>query len=66
MISMATPTAKQEALKVIEGLPEDSSLDEILRELAFARMVERGLADSEHRRTISHQEMAQRLDSWVK
>ena len=64
--TMTTPTAKQEALKVIERLPEDASLDEILRELAFARMVERGLEDSEHGRTISHQEMAQRLDSWAK
>jgi hypothetical protein len=64
--TMTTPTAKQEALKVIERLPEDAPLDEILRELAFARMVERGLEDSEHGRTISHQEMAQRLDSWAK
>jgi predicted transcriptional regulator len=66
MTNMATLTGKQEALKVIEKLPEDASLDEILRELAFARMVERGLEDSEHGRTISHQEMAQRLDSWAK
>ena len=66
MTGMATPTAKQEALKVIQKLPEDASLDEILRELAFARMVERGLDDSEQGRSISHQEMAQRLDSWVK
>ena len=64
--TMTTPTAKQETLKVIERLPEDASPDEILRELAFARMVERGLEDSEHGRPISHQEMAQRLDSWPK
>jgi hypothetical protein len=63
---MTMPTAKQEALKVIERLPEDASLDEILHELAFARMVERGLEDSERGRTISHQEMAERLDSWAK
>jgi predicted transcriptional regulator len=63
---MTTLTGKQEALAVIERLPEDASLEEILRELAFTRMVERGLEDSEHGRTISHQEMAQRLDSWGK
>ncbi|MEO8505371.1 MAG: hypothetical protein ABI609_15855 [Acidobacteriota bacterium] len=59
-------TAKEEALKLIETLPEDTSLEEILRELAFARMVERGLVDSDQGHTISQDEMAQRLDSWVK
>ena len=36
---------KKQMTKIIEGQPEDSSYDEILRELAFARMVERGLVD---------------------
>jgi predicted transcriptional regulator len=63
---MTTLTAKQAALEVIEKLPEDASFDEILRELAFARIVERGFEDSNHGRTISHQEMAQKLDTWAK
>ena len=63
---MSTPTAKQEALELIEKLPEDSSLDEIVRELAFARMVERGQEDSDQGRTIRHDEMALRIDSWAK
>ncbi|MFL6234545.1 MAG: hypothetical protein ACJ76N_15545 [Thermoanaerobaculia bacterium] len=33
-------------------------------ELAFARMVERGLADAENGRTISHEEMKERISSW--
>ena len=51
-------------VKVIEAQPEDSSYDEILRELAFARMIDRGLADSDTGRTISNQEMQERIRSW--
>jgi len=59
---VATP--KEQMVKVIEAQPEDSSYDEILRELAFARMIDRGLADSDTGRTISNQEMQERIRSW--
>jgi predicted transcriptional regulator len=57
-------TAKERMARIIEAQPEDSSYEEILRELAFARMVERGLADSDAGRTISNQEMLDRIRSW--
>jgi predicted transcriptional regulator len=59
-------TAKEELTRLIQGQPEDSSRDEIVRELAFHVMVERGLADSDAKRTISNEEMAQRIRSWQK
>ena len=57
-------SAKDEMTKIIQEQPDDSSYDEILRELAFARMVERGLVDSQNNRTISNDEMARRIKSW--
>ena len=57
-------TAKEELTRLIQGQPEDSSSDEIVRELAFHVMVERGLADSDAKRIISNEEMAQRIRSW--
>ena len=51
-------TAKEELTRLIERQPEDSSREEIVRELAFHVMVERGLADSDANRTISNDEMA--------
>jgi hypothetical protein len=45
---------------------DDSSYDEILRELALARMIERGLEDSQAHRTISDEEMRQRIRTWQK
>lgn len=57
-------SAKQQMVQIIEEQPEDSSFDELLRELAFARMVDRGLADSDAGRTIGNEEMKRRIDSW--
>jgi len=45
-------TVKEELTRLIQGQPEDSSREEIVRELAFHVMVERGLADSDAKRTI--------------
>lgn len=58
--------AKEKMTEIIQQQPDDSSYDEILRELAFARMVERGLEDSRKGRTISDDEMRRRIQSWQK
>lgn len=60
------PSAKEAMIEIIARQPEDSSYDEILRELAFARMVERGLNDSDAGRTLSDEEMKRKIDSWQK
>ena len=59
-------TAKQELTRLIEKQPDTSSPEEIVRELAFHVMVQRGLADSDARRTLSHEEMGRRIRSWRK
>jgi hypothetical protein len=48
---------------LIQGQPEDSSREEIIRELAFHAMVERGLTDSDAKRAISNEEMGRRIRS---
>ena len=55
---------KKEAKKIIDSLPEDTSYDEILNELAFDRMIQRGIKDSKENRTISNQDMANRIKQW--
>ena len=59
-------TVKDSMIRVIRDQPEDSDFDEILRELAFTKMVNRGLADSDAGRTVSHEELEQRMQSWRK
>ena len=57
-------TAKEAMVDIIRRQPDDSSYDEILRELAYARMVARGLADSEAGNTNTNAEVRNRIDSW--
>lgn len=59
-------TVKEELTRLIQGQPDDSSREEIVRELAFHVMVERGLADSDARRVVSNDEMGRRIRSWQK
>ena len=55
---------KDQMIKIINDQPEDSTYDEILKELVFSRMIERGLEDSRKGRTISDEELEQRIKSW--
>jgi hypothetical protein len=57
-------TAKEEIARLVQAQPEGSSREEIVRELAFHVMVERGLADSDERRVVSNDEMSHRIRTW--
>ncbi|QCQ21271.1 hypothetical protein [Desulfoglaeba alkanexedens] len=59
-------SAKEQMSKIIREQPDDSSYDEVLRDLAFARMVERGIENSDARRTTSNAEMKHRIRTWEK
>lgn len=57
---------KQTMTDIIARQPDESTYDEILRELAYARMVQRGLADSDAGRTLSNSEVRDRIETWQK
>ncbi|MBA4312872.1 MAG: hypothetical protein C0417_09605 [Chlorobiaceae bacterium] len=59
-------SVKKQMVEIIEAQPDDSSYEEILRELAFRKMVEKGLTDSELGHLISNDEMQKRIRSWQK
>ena len=55
---------KAKMMKIIESQPEDASYGEILKELAFEIVVDRGLEDAREGRVISNEEMKLRIQSW--
>jgi predicted transcriptional regulator len=59
-------SVKEEMTRIIQAQPDDSSFDEILRELALARMIDRGLQDSEAGRTINDDELKRQMNQWRK
>ncbi len=58
-------TAKDELRKILNEQPDDSSTEELVRELAFHVMVQRGLTDVDAGRVISNKEMKRRIQSWA-
>ncbi|MCG8434192.1 MAG: hypothetical protein MJA83_09190 [Gammaproteobacteria bacterium] len=58
------PTPKENLKEILDQQPDDSSPEEIVRELAFDVMVERGLANSDSGDTISNEQMAHRIRTW--
>lgn len=59
-------TAKEKIKSIIDAQPDDASYDDIIRELAFERMVEKGLEDSRNGNIVSNEEMRQRIRLWPK
>ncbi len=59
-------TVKEKMAKIIQSQLEDANFEEIIRELAFERIVERGLADSRNDRLISNEEIGHRIRTWQK
>ena len=54
-------SAKEEMAKIVQEQPDDSSFDEIPRELAFARVIERGFGDSDAGKVVSDEEVGRRI-----
>lgn len=57
-------TVKEKIAEVVLSQPDDATYEEIMRELAFDRMIARGLSDAGSGRVFSDEEMAHRIRSW--
>ena len=55
--------ARKQIAAILADHQDNSTCEELLRELVFAQMIDRGLADAETEWTMSHEEMAARISS---
>jgi predicted transcriptional regulator len=53
--------AKQQAIEIIERLPQDASIEEVMENLYFLTKVRRGLAQIDAGQVVSHEEAKRRL-----
>jgi predicted transcriptional regulator len=58
-------TAKQEVQKVLDTLPEETSLEDIQYHLYVLQRVERGRQDIEAGRVIPQDEVERRMARWL-
>ncbi|HUO83989.1 MAG TPA: hypothetical protein VM534_02650 [Thermoanaerobaculia bacterium] len=57
-------TAKEQVRKILDVLPEDVSLEDIQYHIYVRQQIDRGLADVEAGRVLSHEEVSRRLAKW--
>ncbi|MGD2108791.1 MAG: hypothetical protein PVI86_05305 [Phycisphaerae bacterium] len=55
---------KTRITEVVNAPPDDASYDDIVRELAFERMVEGGLKDAREDGTLSNEDIGRRIATW--
>lgn len=57
---------KQTAMRIIERMPDDASLEDIMYELYFRERVDRGLRELDEGQTVSHEEVKRSLVKWLR
>ena len=61
---MRPQTVKEKTTTVVLWQPEDASCHDMMRELTFERIMDRGMKDVRSGRVISNDEMADRIKTW--
>ncbi|MCP4156093.1 MAG: hypothetical protein GY757_50705 [bacterium] len=56
---------KQQVLKLVESLPEEVTVDDVMRELYFKAQVDEGLRELDEGKGIPHMEVEQKLSKWL-
>ena len=59
-----TESTKAEVLRLIEQMPEDVSIDDIMYRLYFRTKVQRGLEQARRGETVSHEEVVKSVKAW--
>ena len=58
---MADLTVKQQALKAVQALPDSATFEDLMERLLFITKVERGLAEADAGKLISHEQVKARF-----
>lgn len=56
---------KQEILKMIQTLPDEVTIDDIMAELYFKSQVDAGLNELDEGKGILHEEVEKRMSKWL-
>lgn len=59
-------TFKEKMLQAVEALPADATFEDGMERLLLLAKIERGIAQAEEGKTISHADVRDRMAKWVK
>lgn len=58
--------AKEEVIQMIQNMPKDISVEDIMAELHFRYQVDEGLRQLNEGKGIPHEEVERRMAKWLK
>ena len=61
----AMSAVKTQVMNLVQDLPEDVTLDDIMAEIYFKAQVDAGLKELDEGRGIPHQEVEKRMSKWL-
>ena len=56
---------REQVTQILDALPEDATLDDVMAEIYFRMRVEKGLKDLDEGRWISQEELEKRMAKWL-
>lgn len=56
---------KEQVIHMIQSLPEDATIDDIMAELYFKLQVDAGLRELDEGKGIPHEEVQKRMSRWL-
>ena len=56
---------KQRVIQMIQSLPEEVTVDDIMAELYFKLQVDAGLKELDEGKSIPHEEVEKRMSKWL-
>jgi predicted transcriptional regulator len=56
---------KQQVIQLIQALPDDVTVDDVMAELYFKLQVDAGLRELDEGKGIPHQEVERRMSKWL-
>jgi len=59
-------TVKEEVIALIQQMPEDAKLTDIMAELYFRQKVDQGIKELDKGKGISHEKVKGRMKKWLK
>lgn len=58
-------STKEQIIKLIKDLPENVTLDDIMRELYVRKKIDKGIQELNNGKVVSHDEAKEKLGKWL-
>lgn len=59
-------TIKEKMIKAVQALPDDASIEDAMERLLFLAKIEKGLQQADTGKTVSHDQVKEKMAKWLK